>query len=145
MNNVLLRKINKKSDKYSKLLKIPKTDASYVTKKAEFNEYVKDVKNDIKIAKRNHYFHVFNMHKNNMKQTWRTITKTLNKQVNSREIPTKIILNDETVTDNVTKKLQTASIRILQTLAFNCPLPSKSQIEYHHLKRTWVMIMLIQI
>ena len=100
MNNVLLRKINKKSDKYSKLLKIPKTDASYVTKKAEFNEYVKDVKNDIKIAKRNYYFHVFNMHKNNMKQTWRTITETLNKQVNSREIPTKIIHNDETLTDN---------------------------------------------
>ena len=100
MNNVLLRKINKKSDKYSKLLKIPKTDASYVTKKAEFNEYVKDVKNDIKIAKRNYYFHVFNMHKNNMKQTWRTITETRNKQVNSREIPTKIIHNDETLTDN---------------------------------------------
>ena len=100
MNNVLLRKINKKDDKYSKLLKIPKTDASYVTKKAEFNEYVKDVKNDIKIAKRNYYFHVFNIHKNNMKQTWRTITETLNKQVNSREIPTKIIHNEETLTDN---------------------------------------------
>ena len=35
-----------------------------------------------------------------MKQTWRTITETLNKQVNSREIPTKIIHNDETLTDN---------------------------------------------
>ena len=49
MNNVLLRKINKKSGKYSKLLKILKTDVSYVTKKAEFNEYVKDVKNGIKL------------------------------------------------------------------------------------------------
>ena len=35
-----------------------------------------------------------------MKQTWRTITETLNKQVNNREIPTKIIHNDETFTDN---------------------------------------------
>ena len=139
----MLRKINKKSDKYSKLLKIPKTDASYVTKKAEFNEYVKDVKNDIKVTKRNYYFHVFNMHKNNMKQTWRTITETLNKQVNSREIPTKIIHNDETLTDN--KEIADCFNSYLQTLAFNCPLPSKSQIEYHHLKRTWVMIMLIQI
>ena len=41
-----------------------------------------------------------NMHKNNMKQTWRIITETLNKQVNDREIPTKIIHNDETFTDN---------------------------------------------
>ena len=66
MNNVFLRKIHKKSDKYSK---IPKTDASYVTKNVEFNEYLKDVRNDIKIAKRNYYLHVFNTHKNNMKQT----------------------------------------------------------------------------
>ena len=42
--NVLLKKINKKSDKYSKLLKIPKTDANYAVKKIEFNEYVKSVK-----------------------------------------------------------------------------------------------------
>ena len=58
MNNVLLKKINKKSDKYSKLLKIPKTDANYAAQKIEFNEYVKSVKNDIRIAKRNYYFHV---------------------------------------------------------------------------------------
>ena len=69
-------------------------------KKAEFNEYVKDVKNDIKIAKCNYYFHVFNMHKNIMKQTWRTITEPLNKPVSNREIPTKIIHNDETLTDS---------------------------------------------
>ena len=40
------------------------------------------------------------MHKNNMKQTWRTITETFNKQVNNREIPTKIIHNDQTLTNN---------------------------------------------
>ena len=67
---------------------------------AEFNEYVKYGKNDIKLAKRNYYFHVFNIHQNDMKQTWRTITETLNKQINNREIPTKIIHNDETLTDN---------------------------------------------
>ena len=48
MNNVLLNFFFK-ADKYSKLLKIPKTDASYVTKKTELN------------AKRNYYFHVFNI------------------------------------------------------------------------------------
>ena len=79
MNNILLKKINKKSDTYSKLLKTPKTDANYAVKKAEFNEYVKSVKNDIRIAKRNYYFHVFNIHKNNIKQTWNTISETLNR------------------------------------------------------------------
>ena len=99
MNNVLLKKINKKSDKYSKLLKISKTDANYAAKKIEFNEYVKSVKNDIKIAKRNYYFHVFNIHKNNIKQTWNTISVTLNKHRKNRDIPEKIVYNDKTLTN----------------------------------------------
>ena len=68
-----------------------KTDANYAAKKIEFNEYVKSVKNDIKIAKRNYYFHEFNMyiHKNNIKQTWNTISVTLNKHRKNRDIPEK--------------------------------------------------------
>ena len=99
MNNVLLKKINKKSDKYSKLWKIPKTDANYAAKKIEFNEYVKSVRNDIRIAKRNYYFHVFNIHKNNIKQTWNTISVTLNKHRTNRDIPEKIVYNDKTLTN----------------------------------------------
>ena len=99
MNNVLLKKINKKSDKYSKLLKIPKTDANYAVKKTEFNEYVKSVKNDIRIAKRNYYLHVFNIHRNNIKQTWNTISETLNRHRKNRDISEKIIYNDKTLTN----------------------------------------------
>ena len=58
--------------------------------------------------------------KNNIKQTWKTITETLNKQVNSREIPTKIIHNDETLTDN-------------ENIA-DCFNSYFANIEYHHLK-----------
>ena len=95
--NLLSQK--KKSDKYSKLLKIPKTDANYAAKKIEINEYVKSVKNDIRIAKRNYYFHVFNIHKNNIKQTWNTISVTLNKHRKNRDIPEKIVYNDKTLTN----------------------------------------------
>ena len=86
MINVLLKKINIKFDKYLKLLKISKTDASYAAKN-EFNDYVKTVKNDIRIAKRNYYYHVYNMHTTNIKQTWNTISKTLNKHRKSRDNP----------------------------------------------------------
>ena len=90
---------NKKSDKFSKLLKIPKTDANYAVKKTEFNEYVKSVKNDIRIAKRNYYFHVFNLHRNNIKQIWNTISETLNRHRKNRDIPEKIFSNDKTLTN----------------------------------------------
>ena len=79
MNNVLLKKINKKSDKYSKLIKNTENGCKLCCQKTEFNEYVKSVKYDIRIAKRNHYFHVFNIHNNNIKQTWNIISETLNK------------------------------------------------------------------
>ena len=44
MNNVLLKKINKKSDKCSKLLKIPKTDANYAAKKLSLMNMLKGLK-----------------------------------------------------------------------------------------------------
>ena len=101
--------------------------------------------NDIKLAKYNYYFHVFNMHKNNMKQTWRTITEILNKQVNNREIPTKIIYNDESLTNNKEIACCCNSYFANIGVQLSCSFHSKNQIEYNHLKRTWVMIMLIQI
>ena len=58
--------------KYQKQLQI-------MLSKNEFNEYVKSVKNYIRIAKHNYYFHVFNIHKNNIKQTWNTISETSNR------------------------------------------------------------------
>ena len=94
----LTKKINKKSDKYLKLLKIPK-QMQIMLSKNEFNEYVKSVKNDIRIAKRNYYFHVFNIHRNNIKQTWNTISETLNRLRKNRDIPEKIIYNDKTLTN----------------------------------------------
>ena len=49
MNNVLLKKINKKSDKYSKLLKISKTDANYAAKKLSLMNMLKALKMTLKL------------------------------------------------------------------------------------------------
>ena len=57
--------------------------------KTEFNEYVKSIKNDSGIAKRKYYFHVFNIHRNNIQQTWNTISETLNRHRKNRDIPEK--------------------------------------------------------
>ena len=60
---------------------------------------LKDSINDIRIAKRNYYFHVFNIHRNNVKQTWNTISETLNRHRKNRDIPEKIIYNDKTLSN----------------------------------------------
>ena len=140
MNNVLLKKINKKSDKYSKLLKIPKTDANYAVKKTEFNEYVKSVKNDIRIPKHNYYFHVFNIHRNNIKQTGNTISETLNRHRKNRDIPEK---NNNITTKHLqmSKTLRTVSISFfLQILMLSCHLLLKNLITHPHSKLIWIVI-----
>ena len=139
MNNVLLKKINKKSDKYSKLLKIPKTDANYAVKKTEFNEYVKSVKNYIRIAKRNYYFHVFNIHRNNIKQTWNTISETVNRHRKSRDIPEKIIYNDKTLT-NEQDIADSFNSFFLQMLVLSCHLLLNNLIAYPYSKLIWIAI-----
>ena len=42
---------------------------------------------------------MFKIHKNNIKQTWNTISETLNRHRKSRDIPEKIIYNDKTLTN----------------------------------------------
>ena len=42
---------------------------------------------------------MFNIHKNNIKQTWNTISVTLNKHRKNRDIPEKIVYNDKTLTN----------------------------------------------
>ena len=63
----------------------------------EFNEYVKSVKNYFRIVKRHYYFYVFNIQKNNIKQTWNTISETLNKHRKNQDIPEIIIHQDKTL------------------------------------------------
>ena len=42
---------------------------------------------------------MFNIHKNNIKQTWNTISVTLNKHRKNRDIPEKIVYDDKTLTN----------------------------------------------
>ena len=42
---------------------------------------------------------MFNIHRNDIKQTWNTISETLNRLRKNRDIPEKIIYNDKTLTN----------------------------------------------
>ena len=95
LTNQLLKQINKKTDLYAKLKRTNITDRKYNTMKRKFKEHELKVKRDIIHAKREYYYRVFTLHKNNMKKTWLTIKETLNK-FNMTELPNKIIHEDKT-------------------------------------------------
>ena len=111
---------------------------NYAVKKTEFHEYVKSVKNDIRIAKRNYYFHVFNIHRNNIKQTWNTISETLNRHIKNRDILEKIIYNDKTLTNE--QDIADSFNLFLQMLVLSSHLLLNNLIAYPHLKRIWIVI-----
>ena len=99
MTNGILKSINTKDRMYKKLLRAKISNSeSYATLKAEFKAYQSSLRRSIKEAKRPYYNKVFNMYKNDIKQTWAIIKDTLQNKARG-ELPNKYLLNDRTLTN----------------------------------------------
>ena len=99
MTNGILKSINTKDRMYKKLLRAKISNSeSYVTLKAEFKAYQSSLHRSIKEAKRLYYIKVFNMYKNNLKQTWVIIKDTLQNKARE-ELPNTYLLNDRILTN----------------------------------------------
>ena len=84
---------------YKKLLRAKISNSeSYATLKAEFKAYQSSLRRSINEAKRLYYIKVFNMYKNDIKQTWAIIKDTLQNKARE-ELPNKYLLNDRTLTN----------------------------------------------
>ena len=71
MTNGILKSINTKDRMYKKLLRAKISNSeSYATLKAECKAYQSPLRRSIKEVKRLYYIKVFNMYKNDIKQTW---------------------------------------------------------------------------
>ena len=98
MTNGILKSINTKDRMHKKLLRAKISNSeSYAILKAEFKAYQSSLRRSIKEAKRLYYIKVFNMYKNNIKQTWAIIKDTLQNKARE-ELPNKYLLSDRTLT-----------------------------------------------
>ena len=92
MTNGILKSINTIDRMYKKLLRAKISNSeSYATLKAEFKAYQSSLRRSIKEAKRLYYIKVFNMYKNDIKQTWAIIKDTLQNKARE-ELPNKYLL-----------------------------------------------------
>ena len=99
ITNCILKSINTKDRMYKKLLRAKISNSeSYAILKAEFKAYQSSLRRSIKEAKRLYYIKVFNMYKNDIKQTWVIIKDTLQSKARE-ELPNKYLLNDRTLTN----------------------------------------------
>ena len=55
---------------------------------------------EIKNAKYQYYFDTFTFHKNNIKITWKTINKTLNRGNSRTQFPNEFTIGNKSITDH---------------------------------------------
>jgi hypothetical protein len=110
----LLRSIKKRDQMYLKLKKTAETHPNYHTQKINLKTYNSILKSMIRKMKKNYYFSEFQKFTGNMKKTWETIGKILNKKNKKADLPqffllekvTKITINGRTETKTVTEKIE---------------------------------------
>ncbi len=80
MESGMIRSIKKRDKMYLKLKKTPDTHPSYNKQKINLKTYNAILKALIRKMKHNYYFAEFHKYTGNMKKTWETIGKILNKK-----------------------------------------------------------------
>ena len=101
MTNGILKSLKYKDDLYKAMLKSKNLANStrYETLQINFNTYNKILKRSIIEAKKNYYFRHFELYRNNMKQTWKTINEGLNRKSKESFSPKELLINNVLVTD----------------------------------------------
>ena len=95
MTSELLTEVNKKNDMYVDWKRNSTTVQIYHIKKSNFKTFERIVNQNIEAAKKKYYFNTFRTHKNNMKNTWKTINDTLGRHKKENKLPTSIIIKIE--------------------------------------------------
>lgn len=99
MTNGLLLQINRKNKMYVDWKTKSLNEEIYNMKKINFKTYDRIINRNIVEAKKNYYNNSFRIHKNDMKNTWKTINETLGRIKGNNSLPTSITHDNTTVTD----------------------------------------------
>ena len=106
MTNDLLLQIVKKNKKYVKWKSTPITHDNYEQIKQNFKIYEKDTVNNIREAKKQYFDRIFIAYQSDIKKTWRTINKTLNRNKKNGKLPTNLFHDGVELSD--AKEIATA-------------------------------------
>jgi hypothetical protein len=99
ISNGIMKSIKYRDRLYIELKKCPIGDRHYNTKKCNLQTYGKILRQCIRVAKRNYYFHCFETCKSSMKDTWRNVNALLNRTSRKKDFPKQFQINDEYVSD----------------------------------------------
>ena len=77
-------------------------DVMYNILKTNLHNYNKLLKLSIKRSKKHYYHSCFKKIKSDMKKTWVTVNKILNKTINKKKFPDQFRIDEEVITDKVT-------------------------------------------
>jgi hypothetical protein len=87
-------------DKLYKDLRVLSTsDIDYYTKKLNLKTYNRILRQSIRNAKKLYYVQIFEKYRNDMKRTWLTIKKLLNKSKNKKNFPRYFLIDEKEIDD----------------------------------------------
>ena len=95
----LVKSIAFRDKLYKKLKTTPLNNPLYAQLKYNLNSYNKILKKAIRERKKEYYHNCFEMHKNNMEKTWRTIKGILTKRSNENKLPDYYLVNNSKMYD----------------------------------------------
>ena len=98
MSSALLKSVVHKNKLYREW-KSTTDNNEYQIKQVNFKTYERILKNMIEVCKQKYYFDAFSAQKNDIKKTWATIDKKLNRKRNSTDFPEEFLYKETTITD----------------------------------------------
>ena len=121
----LLKCINKKNNLYCKYKSKPT-----VQTKSNYSRYRNTLTTSLRLAKKNYFTRQFNLHKDDIKSTWRVINNVLKTKNKSTPV-TKIIVNETVTVDPlaIAEEFNNYFVNIGPNLAQNIP---ESDLDYRH-------------
>jgi hypothetical protein len=99
ITNGILKSISFRDRLYRKLKSLREDHPQFSTTKFNLKTYNAILKKLIRNAKKLHYQHYFDKHKNDMKKTWSMINTLLNKSTNKKEFSSYFLINGEHVSN----------------------------------------------
>lgn len=132
ITDAIMKSIRTRNKLYKKLKNTAKDDTRYENLETQLKNYNKILKRSITLAKKHYYANLFNKFQNDIRKTWRTINRLLNRDKTTDEELTAMKINGHTTTDEkiISDEFNRFFTDIGRNTADNLPTTDKTPEDY---------------
>jgi hypothetical protein len=127
----IIKSIKFRDRLYAELQMLDVDDDSYYSKKLNLATYNRILKQNIRLAKKSHYYSCFEKFKDDIKKTWSTINDILNRSKKKKDFPKYFFINGQNISNpnEIAKEFNEYFIKIGSELSNSIVLPQNRSFE----------------